>query len=247
MAHSGATCIRVGSKDDSGAGNSGAVCERPTVMRRVVFLVLLTLVLTACGGRGTGSTPPSESASPSVEELIEQFGVTPAELEDIRLVAEEEGWTLAEALDRIAWQQGFAVFVQELREDYVSDFAGAAILGEVSPRSVFIGFRSTVPAEVRDDARLQHIDVEFREMLGFSEDGLNRQAIEVHRAMLDAGFPDVVSGPNTSTGIVEVAAVRREVDRGKSDQEIITSLPAAVRADNVRVMFFDELPSSDDR
>ena len=221
------------------------ICGRLMIMGRVAFLVVLIVVLSAWGGRGAGSATPSQSAAPSVEELVEQFGVTPAELEDIRFVADEEGWTLAEALDRVAWQQGFAMFVQELREAYPGEFAGAAILGEVGPRSVFIGFRSTVPTDVRDDFRLQYLDVEFREMLGFSEAELVRQTTAVHQAMLDAGFSDVVSGPNISTGIVEVATVRREADRDKADREIFADLPVVARADNVSIMFFDELPGAD--
>ncbi|MEA3509968.1 MAG: hypothetical protein U9R51_00895, partial [Actinomycetota bacterium] len=215
-------------------------------MRRVVCLVLLALLLAACGVGGAGSAPPSEIVEPSVDELIEQFGVTPAELQDIQFIADEEGWTLSEALDRIAWQQGFAAFVQELRETYPAEFAGGAILGDTGARTVRLGFRSTVPVEVRADPRLQHLDVEFDEMLGFSEDDLSRQVIEVQRAMLDAGFSDVASGPDIFSGVIDVAAVRREVDRGKADQEIVADLPPAARADNVHIVFVDELPRSDD-
>ncbi len=215
-------------------------------MRRVVFLVLLALLLAACGVGGPGSAPPSEAVELSVDELIEQFGVTPAELQDIQFIADEEGWTLSEALDRIAWQQGFAVFVQELRETYPAEFAGGAILGDTGTRTVRIGFRSTVPAGVRADPRLQHLDVEFDEMLGFSEDDLSRQVIEVQRAMLDAGFSDVASGPDIFTGIIDVAAVRRETDRGKTDEEILADLPPVARAGNIRIVFVNELLASDE-
>ncbi len=83
------------------------------------------------------------------------------------------------------------------------------------------GIELRVPDEVRDDPRLDHLDVEFREMLGFSEEELVRQTTAVHYAMREAGFPDVVSAPDIPTGIVDVFAVRREADRGKPDQDII--------------------------
>ncbi len=84
-------------------------------------------------------------------------------------------------------------------------------------------------------------------MLGFSEEELVRQTTAVHYAMRQAGFPDVVSAPDIPTGIVDVFAVRREADRGKPDQEISADLPLVVRADNVRIVFVDELPGSDDQ
>jgi hypothetical protein len=215
------------------------------IMRLGFLLLVLAIVVTACG-EPDGSAGVFEVATPSAEELIEEFDLGPVELEDIQFVADEEGWTLAEAINRIGWQQGFAIVVQELRETYPHQFAGAAILFEEGPRDVFIAFRSSVPEEVRGDPRLQHLNVDFREMLGFSESELTRQTSAVHYAMREAGFPDVVSAPDIPTGIVDVFAVRREADRGKSDQEIIAGLPLVVRADNVRMMFVDDLPGSDD-
>jgi hypothetical protein len=212
--------------------------------RRAAALVLLTLVLAACGGIPATS---AQNAEPTVEELVEQFELSPAELEEIRSVAERHGWTLAEAVGRLEWQPEFGAFVEELQETFPYEFAGAGILGDVGPRSVYLGFRSTVPPEVRDDPRLRHLDVEFREMLGYSEDELARQTPDVHYAVLDAGFPSVSSAPDMATGVIEVVAVRRETDRGKSDGEIIAGLPAVTRAGNVHITFVDELPGSDDQ
>jgi hypothetical protein len=214
-------------------------------MGRNAALVLTVVVLMAsCGGSAAPASqePRSQEPSLSTEEFVEQFGVTPAELEDLKFVASEEGWTLAEAFDRIGWQQSFSVFLQEVRETYPDDYAGAAILFDEGPRNVFIAFRSTVPPEVRDDPRLAHLDVEFREMSGYSEEELNRQVVEVHQAMLEAGFANVGSGPDIETGIVRIEAELRDSDFGKPDADILAGLPAAARANNVVVVFYDELP-----
>ena len=166
--------------------------------------------------------------------------MTPAELEDLQWIANEEGWTLEEALYRIAWQQGFGRFVQELRETYSDEYAGGGILGDEGPRNVFVAFRNAVPQEVRDDPRLQYLDVEFREGTGFGEAELIEQATEAHYAMVDSGFTEVSSGPDIQTGVIRIEAVRRPIDRDKTAAEIITSLPSSLRADNIVIVFYPE-------
>jgi hypothetical protein len=177
---------------------------------------------------------------PTAEELIEQFGLTPAELEDIRFIAGEEAWTLEEALYRVAWQQGFSILAQELRETYPEDFASAEILGDAGPRHVSIAFRGPVPEEVRTDPRLSHLDVEFREAVGFSEAELAEQVVDVHYTLFELGFTQIVSGPEVDTGEVRVDAARRPVDRGKTDAEIIATFPENARADNVVIVLHPE-------
>jgi hypothetical protein len=214
--------------------------RRLMVMSRIAVLVtVLTVATAACGG---SARPVADGPLPTAEELIEQYGVTPAALEDLRWIAGEEGWTLEEAIYRVAWQEGFSLFANEIRGTYPDEFAGAGILGDEGPHNVFISFRSAVPDAVRDDPRLEHLDVDFREMTGFSEDQLGEQTIAIHRAMLDAGFVDVVTGPDIDTGMIEVQAERRTFDHGRSDPQILAVLPDIVRAGNVRVVFFDFVP-----
>ena len=205
-------------------------------MRWGLAIVVLALFGTAC----SGGTP--DPAAEDVEALIEQYGVTTAELEDLRFVAQENGWTLTEALNRVAWQPGFADFVQELRDEYPKEYAAAAILPEVGPRSVFIAFRSDVPDEVRNDPRLDQLEVEFRDHQGFNESDLVEQNNTLFYLLLDAGFPDVHAFPDPSTGFVMVDVERRPEDAGKSDSEIKDGLPVEAHADNVRIAFFDSLP-----
>ena len=205
-------------------------------MRWGLALVVLALFGPAC----SGGTP--DPAAEDVEALIEQYGVTTAELEDLRFVAQENGWTLTEALNRVAWQPGFADFVQELRDEYPKEYAAAAILPEVGPRSVFIAFRSDVPDEVRNDPRLDQLEVEFRDHQGFNESDLVEQNNTLFYLLLDAGFPDVHAFPDPSTGFVMVDVERRPEDAGKSDSEIKDGLPVEAHADNVRIAFFDSLP-----
>ena len=217
--------------------------ERLLSMRRLVLMVAVMVVVASCG---SSEVPLAAEPLPSAEELIEQFGVTPAELQDVEFIAAEEGWTLAEALNRLGWQQGFSTFVDELRSSYPDDFAGAGILFEEGPRDVFIAFRTTVPPGVRDDPFLQHLDVDFREATGFTEEDLASQTLEVHQAMLEAGFTDVGTGPDVETGMIRVDAVRRTADRGKTYAQILAGLPPAVRADNVMVIFHDHGPLGGD-
>ena len=205
-------------------------------MRWGLAIVVLALVGSACSG---GAPDP---AAEDVEALIEQYGVTAAELEDVRFVARENGWTLTEALNRVAWQPGFADFVQELRDEYPHEYAAAAILPEVGPRSVFIAFRSDIPDDVRNDPRLDHLEVEFRDQQGFNESELIEQNNTLFYLLVDAGFPDVHAFPDPSTRLVMVNVERRPEDVGRSDSEIKDDLPVEARADNVRIAFFDSLP-----
>lgn len=186
------------------------------------------------------SSSPPRTSMPTFEEMIEQFGVTPAELEDIQFIAEEEGWSLEEALYRVGWHERFSDFVSELRETYPEEFSAGGILGDEGPRNVFLAFRGPIPEDVRSDPRLNHLDVEFRETTGFSESELVDQVIDVHSTMLDLGFIEVGTGPETETGEVRVDVARRPVDRGKTDAEIIANLPANLRADNVVIVFHPE-------
>jgi len=174
--------------------------------------------------------------------LVEQYGVSEAELGDLRFLAEENGWTLSETLNRVAWQQGFAEFVQELREQYPDEYSAAAILPEAGPRSVFIAFRYDIPGGVRSDPRLDHLDVEFRDQQGFAESEVVEQTEAIFFAVLDAGFPDAHAFPDPSTGLIMVEIERRAEDAGRSDSEIRNSLPTEALADNVRTTFVDSLP-----
>ena len=220
-------------------GNRLGSPERLIEVRLALCVAVVVVLAAACGSEDNpGSAPLPESIS--VEELIEQFGVTPAALEDIRFIAGEEGWSLEEALYRVAWQEGFSIFAQELRETYPEEFASAEILGDEGPRRVLLAFRGLVPEEVRSDPRLEHLDIEFREMTGFSEAELADQVIAVHYTMRNLGFIEVGTGPDPDTGEVRVDAARRPEDRGKTDGEIIATFPENLRADNVVIVFYPE-------
>lgn len=201
--------------------------------------IALFVLLAACGSGELLESPPPTSLQP-IDEMIDQFGVTPAGLEDIRFIADEEGWSLEEAVYRIGWQESFSQFVSELRESYPEDFSAGGILGDEGPRNVFLAFRGPIPEDVRGDPRLDHLDVEFREATGFSEAELSAQILDVHYAMLDLGFIEVGTGPETDTGEVRVDVARRPVDRGKTDADIIATFPASLRADNVVIVFHPE-------
>lgn len=204
---------------------------------RALILMAMFILLASCGsGRDSDLT----TSLPTADEMIEQFEVSAAALDDLRFIAAEEGWSLEEALYRIGWQEGFSMFVQELRETYPEDFAGGGILGAEGPRNVFIAFRGSVPDDVRTNPRLGHLDVEFRESAGFSEAALADQVIDVHHTLRDLGFIEIGTGPDIDTGRVRVDAVRRKADRGKTDDEIIATLPPNVRAANVVIVFYPE-------
>lgn len=190
-----------------------------------------------------GCSNAAETEVPGdVGALIERYGITPEELDDIRFVADENGWTLREGLDRLAWQQGFAVFVQELRDQYPDQFANAKILSQEGARSVMLAFSGEVPPSVLDDGRLEGLDVEFRADQGFTEKAIVAQTEDVYFALLDAGFPDAQAYADLDSGVVVAYVVRRATDVGKPDTEV--ELPDVARAGNVSITFVDELPES---
>lgn len=207
---------------------------------RASLLVAVLLLVSGCGDGSDAAGLPSIEDIPSVEELVAEFEISEAELQDLQWIAGEEGWTLQEAIWRIQWQQHFGSVLHEIRETYPDQFAGGGILGEEGPRNVYIAFSGPVPDDVRNDPRLDHLDVEFRESAGFSEAELSDQVIDVHYTMRDLGFLEIGTGPDIDTGQVRVEAARRSIDRGKTDEEIIATLPPNVRADNVVIVFHPE-------
>jgi len=192
-----------------------------------------------------GSPPADPRATTDLEGALDRWQPTEEELEDLRFIAEDEGITLAEAIERIAWQPRFGVFVDRLRSSFPDDFAGARII-DGGRFNAFVQFRGSVPEGVATDASIRGLSIDFRTGVGFSERDLATRARTVHRSLLMAGFADTVTGYDISSGTIDVEIARRPEDRGRSTEAMLTLLPRSARADGVRVAFFDSLPGNVD-
>ena len=71
---------------------------------RASLLAAVLLLVSGCGdGSDAAGFPNIIEDMPSVEELVAEFVISEAELQDLQWIADEEGWTLQEAILRIQW------------------------------------------------------------------------------------------------------------------------------------------------
>ncbi len=76
-----------------------------------------------------------------------------AERQDLTLIAESEGIGTDEAMERVAWQNGFAMAATAVQEAYPETFAHAEIVSEI-PAVGSISFVGPVPVGVLAVAHL---------------------------------------------------------------------------------------------
>ena len=122
----------------------------------------------------------------------------PAAIEDLTWQAEQEGITLADAIDKYGWQVPFAELVQEVRLAYPKSFAGARILSE--ERTSWIAFKEGAPATALDVVAKFPRGVEVIEDRGFSEAELDAQLREVDRksTRLNSSHTDISRMPSSA-------------------------------------------------
>ena len=90
-------------------------------------LISVTVGVVHAQDTGDGGTPPPEAAPPEIDDPPSD-----AELQDLQFIANQEGISLQEAIDRYAWRDNFSLAVSKIREAAPGSFAGAEIAGDRS-------------------------------------------------------------------------------------------------------------------
>jgi streptogrisin C len=159
-----------------------------------------------------------------------------AELEDLTLVAQAKGWTLAQAMaDRRAAEAVAAVagaLVKERRDLFVGTELSPEPGG--APRLYVKG-----PADALVQQLVAQADqyIEVRDNQPFSYDELEARKRAVHQALADLGFKDIMTSFDLRRGGAIEAAVTRTSGLPDTASRIQQALPATVRDGlSVRVM-----------
>lgn len=202
---------------------------------KITAVALGSLALSACDGASSVHEPLA------VGTIIDDIEISEAEMEDLAFIAQEKGWSLDEAIERIGWQRAFDEAVAEIRAAYPHRFAGSAITPE-GPGQASLGFTGGVPEGVREHPILSGLDVTYRGDLAQSWEALLTQLQTVHHAIRAEGYPDVVSVPTWETGRIEVSVGVGQQSVSKAN--LLAALPAEAHAANVEITLAPSNPGS---
>ena len=158
-------------------------------------------------GVPTGGEEADEEAPSSPRDPVARFAageISEALREQLTWQAEQEGISLDKAIEKYAWQGPLAYLVNEIRQDYPNDFAGARIEQDLT---AWIAFSGTAPAGAASSIRAFPRAVQIIENRGFTEAGLNQRLHSVHDSvMANDKVEDAVSTYDLATGRLEVTA-----------------------------------------
>ena len=157
-----------------------------TLKTLLILLFMLGVLVTSTVGvihaqdSGDDGTPLPETAPPEIDDPPSD-----AELQDLQFIADREGISLQEAIDRYAWHDNFSKTASTIREVAPGAFAGAEIVGHRQARIAFKGQPPQAALDILDVFRASHsgISVEVRTGLGYSEAELQKAIPAVHYAV----------------------------------------------------------------
>jgi hypothetical protein len=220
---------------------------------RVRLLVTVVAALLAAGVAPVHAVPMTSlsETSETVDLDLDKIDCdpTPAELEDIEFIAEQDGIPLDEAVARYGWQSCFVEVTGYLREAYADQYAGAAITN--GGRGAWVAFKSNVPEEAAELAAAIPVTVRLTGGRGFSEVELNQTLESVYADI--SSHEDVVASTGSydiETGVITVQAQPRETLTDPSQREglreVLQSEQPANSAITVEVIIVDELAMGGD-
>lgn len=169
---------------------------------------------------------------------------SPAELEDIEFIAEQDGIPLDEAIARYGWQGCFVEVTSYLEDAYSDQYAGAAIT--TGGRGAWIAFKGDVPDEAAELAEAIPVTVQLVGGKGFSDTELNEALQAVYFDI--SSHEDVVAasgGSDIESGVITINAQPREgltdpAQRERLREALQPERPAST-AITVEVIIVDEL------
>ncbi|WP_067831200.1 S1 family peptidase [Actinomadura kijaniata] len=213
-------------------------------MRLGVAMTLLVAVAAPVSAAGSAPAGPENArAIPAVVTVKPAQSrterVSPAELEDLRLVARSDGISLEEAVRRWGWQGSFLKVTGRLQGRYPGEYSGAEIIGEGS--GAWIGFKGAVPPEAVVLARTLPVPVRLIGNKGFSEKELNDATVEnFFRVAGHPGVETAEGGYEIASGVIGISVAprghlsaneRRRLLRGRAEAPITVSVTIVDRVD----------------
>lgn len=177
-------------------------------------------------GAPTGGGGLNEGEPDNRDDPVTRFaaGEISAELrEQLTWQAQQEGISVDQAIKKYAWQGPLAYLVNEIRQDYPDDFAGARIENDVT---AWIAFSGTAPANAVSSIRAFPRAVRIIENRGFTETGLNQRLNAVHDSVMgNDKIETAISTYDLATGQLEVTvAVEDSVDSPAEKQALLSLL-----------------------
>lgn len=165
--------------------------SRACAITLTAVFALAPIAPSASGSAATRSSPVGDvllGDLPDVPAPQIDDPISDAELEDLQTLADQEGASLDEVVDRYAWNDNFGLAVDLIRAGYPGALTGAEI---VHARAAWVGFAAGVPdgaMEILDTFQKAYpaIAVDVRRDFGFSEIELREAISTVHYAALEA-------------------------------------------------------------
>ena len=158
-------------------------------------------------------------------------GLSVAERQDLTLIAESEGIGTDEAMDRVAWQNDFAMAATAVQEAHPESFAYAEITSEM-PAVGSISFVGSVPVDAYKllTSVPAGVKVELIPGAELSAAAVDAAIIDVHHAVSATGLVgDVTTSYDHEAGLVRVAAQpKSEEDLTGQEQAIRAMLPESL-------------------
>lgn len=166
--------------------------------------------------------------------------ISDEEMFDLQTVADDEGISLDEAIERYGWQNAFALGVTELQEEFPGSFSSATMgSGGVGPSISFKGKAPEALATILGDLP---IDVRIIENVAWSEKELIEAGQAIHYAVQSfGGTYDVQTDIDAVSGTVTVSTDAPQSRTNLIDRPSVRAatelLPEGTH------VFFEEVPS----
>jgi streptogrisin C len=225
-------------------------------MLGMVAIISLTITMAPAAPAAADLTGTSSCTSATVIAPTQAPEASPdllpaGALEDLTRSAEQEGISLADAVDRYAWHESLSLVVSQVKDAYPAQYAGARIEATGAAQA-WVAFAGTAPAAAIDLLRTSPVPVAVRQHCSHSEAELKTRLEEVHHAIWDRGdvVADVSSGYDLETGELTVLVQPREVldasDQIQLRNELVAGLPSDPSGLPVDVQIVDDTRTGDD-
>ena len=155
------------------------------------------------GGGGGNEEAPSSPIDPVARFAAGE--ISEALREQLTWQAEQEGISLDKAIEKYAWQGPLAYLVNEIRQDYPDDFAGARIEEDLT---AWVAFSGAAPAGAASSIRAFPRAVQIIENRGFTEADLRQRLNSVHNSVIGNDNIDTAASTyDIGTGLLTVEVV----------------------------------------